>query len=92
LTGSAPSTSKSSHSVGLSWDASTSNVTGYFVYRSSKPSGPYSKLNGSPETSTSFSDTSVTDGLVYYYVVTSVNSGDIESTYSNQVSVTIPSN
>jgi hypothetical protein len=85
----APATS---HSVALAWDASTSSVVGYYVYRSSKPSGPYARVNSSATSSTSFSDSTVTAGQVYYYVVTAVNSSNIESTDSNQASVTIPSN
>lgn len=81
-----------SHSVALDWDASKSSVVGYYVYRSSKPSGPYARLNSSATTSTSYSDSTVSGGQVYYYVVTAVNSSNIESTDSNQVSVTVPSN
>jgi hypothetical protein len=93
LSGSSPSSSPdSAHSVALNWNASSSSVIGYYVYRGSKPSGPYSKLNGSPNSSTSYSDSSVSDGQVYYYVVTAVNSNHIESADSNQVSATIPSN
>ncbi|MGA8035654.1 MAG: choice-of-anchor D domain-containing protein [Candidatus Acidiferrales bacterium] len=94
LSGSAPASSpaSTSHSVALKWDASSSSVVGYYVYRGSKPSGPYSKLNTSPNSSTAYSDSSVTDGQVYYYVVTAVNSSNVESSDSNQVSVTIPSN
>lgn len=84
--------SPTSHSVALNWDRSTSTVLGYFVYRSSKPSGPYAKMNSSADSSTSYSDTTVADGQVYYYVVTAVDSSNIESSYSNQVSVTIPTN
>jgi hypothetical protein len=82
----------SQHTVALSWERSSSTVTGYFVYRSSKPSGPYTQLNSTPEANPSFSDGSVSNGQVYYYYVTAVNSSDIQSTDSNQVSVTIPSN
>jgi hypothetical protein len=85
-------TSSSQHSVALSWDASPSSVIGYYVYRSSKPSGPYARLNSSSTGSTSYADSTVTGGQVYYYVVTAVNSSNIESTDSNQVSATIPSN
>ena len=93
LTGTAAAASSSvQHSVALSWDASSSSVVGYYVYRSSKPSGPYARVNSSPTASTSFTDTTVTAGQVYYYVVTAVNSSNVESTDSNQTSVTIPSN
>ena len=92
LSGTGTTTSSTSHSVALNWDGSSSTVVGYFVYRSSKPSGPYAKMNPSADSSTSYSDTSVAGGQVYYYVVTAVDSSNIESSYSNQVSVTIPSN
>lgn len=93
LTGSGVTKSPAtSHSVALEWDASKSSVVGYYVYRSSKPSGPYARLNSSATTNTSYSDSTVSGGQVYYYVVTAVNSSNIESTDSNQVSATIPSN
>ena len=81
-----------SHTVALTWDRSVSTVTGYYVYRSSKPSGPYAKMDSTPDANTSFSDTTVAGGQVYYYVVTAVDSSNIESAFSNQVSVTIPTN
>jgi len=79
------------HSVGLAWDPSSSTVAGYFVYRSSKPSGPFAKLNTTPNGTTNFTDSNVKNGLMYFYYVTAVNSDGIESSDSNQISVTIPS-
>ena len=90
LTGTASSTPPTSHSVALAWDRSSSTVVGYFVYRSSTPSGPYAKVNSAADASLSYSDSTVANGQVYYYVVTAVDSSNIESAYSNQVSVTIP--
>jgi fibronectin type 3 domain-containing protein len=78
--------------VALSWERSSSTVSGYFVYRSTKPSGPYTQLNSAPEASPAYSDSSVSNGQVYYYYVTAVNSSDIQSADSNQVSVTVPAN
>ena len=80
------------HTVALTWERSSSTVTGYFVYRSSKPSGPYAQLNSTPESNLSYSDGTVSNGQVYYYYVTAVNSSNIQSADSNQVSVTVPSN
>jgi len=80
-----------SHSVSLSWRASTSTVIGYNIYRGTKSGGPYAPINGSPEASTNFADTSVTGGTTYYYVVTAVNSKGVESVYSNQAVATVPS-
>jgi hypothetical protein len=76
-------------SVSLSWD-NASQVVGYFVYRSSKSSGPYTKLNAQVDSATSYTDSSVTNGNTYYYVVTSVNAENVQSNYSKQISVTIP--
>jgi len=84
--------SGSQHSVALNWDASSGSVVGYYVYRSSKPSGPYARVNSSTTPNTNYSDSSVADGQTYYYVVTAVNSSNIESTDSNVASATIPSN
>jgi hypothetical protein len=80
------------HTVALTWQRSTSSVTGYFVYRGTKPSGPFAQLNSSPEASPSFSDNTVSSGQVYYYYVTAVDSSNIQSADSNEVSVTVPAN
>jgi fibronectin type 3 domain-containing protein len=77
-------------SVALNWDRSASQVVGYFVYRSSQPSGPYAKLNPQASPENSYTDSSIVSGQTYFYVVTSVNSENIESAYSGQASVTVP--
>jgi hypothetical protein len=78
------------HSATLTWTASPSVVVGYNVYRSSIPSGPYTKLNSAADASTTFADSSVLSGQTYYYVVTAVDSNNVESAYSNQVTAVIP--
>jgi Abnormal spindle-like microcephaly-assoc'd, ASPM-SPD-2-Hydin/CARDB len=80
------------HTVALTWERSTSSVTGYFVYRGSKPSGPFTQLNSTPEASPTYSDTTVSSSQIYYYYVTAVDSSNIQSADSNEVSVTIPAN
>jgi len=83
------------HIVDLSWGASTSlNISGYNIYRAvyTTSCGSYSKINGSsPDTATTYSDSSVADGKNYCYATTAVNSSNEESGYSNIVSnVQIP--
>jgi hypothetical protein len=80
------------HLVDLSWDVSTSaNILGYNVYRGRVVSGPYSKINaGGLVASTLYTDTSVTNGMTYYYVATVVDSSGRESAHSNQAQATIP--
>jgi len=80
------------HSVDLNWNASTSaNIVGYNVYRGQASSGPYSKINaGGPVASTLYSDTSVANGMTYFYAATVVDSSGRESAHSNQVQTAIP--
>jgi hypothetical protein len=78
------------HSVNLNWNPSTSQVTGYNVYRGSAAGGPYAKLNSTPDPSTAYTDSTVTSAHTYYYVTTAVNSSGTESSYSNQVQVAVP--
>jgi len=58
--------------VVLSWTASN-GATSYNVYRSTTNNGPYTTLVGSPN-GTSITDTGLTNGTTYYYVVAAVNS------------------
>jgi hypothetical protein len=80
------------HAATLYWDSSASSVNGYFVYRGTSSGGPYTaKLNSSPVTNTTYTDSSVQAGHSYYYVVTAVDADSTESAYSNEASATIPS-
>ena len=82
----------SSHTVSLSWVASTSpNVAGYSVYRGTTSGGPYTKLNSSLATGTSFVDGAVQAGQTYYYVVTAVDTSNNSSVYSNVAQAVVPS-
>ncbi len=47
-------------------------------------------MNGSFVGGLSYLDSSVQNGLTYYYVTTAVDSSGIESVYSNEVSAKIP--
>jgi hypothetical protein len=92
LSGSGIAASSSTHSVSLSWIASTSSgMAGYYVERGTVSGGPYQILNSSPETGTSYVDSTVQNGKEYFYVVVSVSTGGQESQPSGQVSATIPS-
>jgi Abnormal spindle-like microcephaly-assoc'd, ASPM-SPD-2-Hydin len=78
------------HKVSLTWNASTSKVIGYRVYRSETSGGSYNALNGTAITGLDYSDDTVASGSTYYYVVTSVDSSGSESVYSNQATAVIP--
>jgi len=81
------------HSVALTWIASTtSTVTGYNVYRSTVSGTGYAKINSSLVLAplVSYTDTSVLTGTTYYYVTTAVDSSSNESTNSNEATAIIP--
>jgi len=79
----------STHSVALSWNASSSqNISGYNVYRASYTTscGSFSKINNVLDTGTLYTDLSVTNGSAYCYATTAVDTSNVESGYSNIVS------
>ncbi len=47
-------------------------------------------MNSSPVTGTSYTDSNVTAGQTYFFVVTSVNSNNVESADSAQTTAVIP--
>jgi fibronectin type 3 domain-containing protein len=75
----------------MTWTSSTStNVSGYNVYRSTTSSGPYAKLNSSLLAGGSYTDSSIQSGQTYYYVSTAVDNTGAESAYSNQSQAIVP--
>jgi fibronectin type 3 domain-containing protein len=70
--------------VTLTWAASE-GATGYTVLRGATTGGPYTQIGTS--TSVAYTDTAVTNGTTYYYVVEATNSGGA-SAYSPEASAT----
>ncbi len=81
-------TASSSSQINLSWTGS-SGATSYSVFSSTTNGGPYSQV-ASGVASTSYSNTGLTAGTTYYYVVQACNS-DGCSGDSNQASATTQS-
>lgn len=71
--------------VDLSWNSVT-EATSYNIYRASTSGGQYTQI-ATGITETTCTDSDVTNGTTYYYVVTAVSS-DGESAYSNEASAT----
>ena len=78
------------HTVALSWTASTSTVSGYNVYRSTVSGSGYSRINSSLVPAVVYTDATVLNATTYYYVTTAVDASGNESGYSNEVPATIP--
>lgn len=80
-----------SHHVDLAWKASPSSIEGYYIYRATQSTGPFTKLNSQPQSGLTYTDNNVQAGTTYYYTVTAVDSNSAESNYSNEASATVPS-
>lgn len=77
--------------VTLSWTASTTAGVNYNIYRGTTSGGPYAtKVNATPVTGTSFTDTTVVSGQTYYYVARAVDGTGTESVNSNQAIAAVP--
>jgi hypothetical protein len=81
------------YEVNITWDAPASSsvpVAGYNVYRALSGSSSYVLLNSSVDTSTSYTDATVTDGSSYTYYVVSVDAEGSQSAPSNSFTISIP--
>lgn len=66
--------------VRLYWQASPEqNLQGYFVYRSDRENLGFSRIATVDANTTSYVDTTVTNGRTYYYQVSAVNQAQAES-------------
>ena len=75
--------------VSLSWTANIeTDLAGYNIYRSATMGEPYTKINTSPISGTTYTDSPLTNGTPYYYVVRAVDTSTNESDNSNEVSAT----
>jgi fibronectin type 3 domain-containing protein len=64
-------------------------VAGYNIYRAIS-GGSLALVNSSPDSSTTYVDSTVVSGTTYNYVVKSVDSSGVESVASNEVTEAIP--
>jgi fibronectin type 3 domain-containing protein len=78
------------HSVDIAWDAATPAPSGYNVYRATQSGGPFAKLNAAPLTVLIFTDSTVSSGTTYFYIVTSIAPDGTESGFSNQATAVVP--
>lgn len=78
-------------SVTLAWTASTSNnVIGYNVFRGTTAGGPYTKIASLSAANIGYTDITVVSGTTYYYVVTAVGPGNVQSVNSNEAVAVVP--
>jgi kumamolisin len=80
-------TAAGSMQINLSWTAST-GATGYNILRGTKNGGPYSSAGTS--SSPSFSNTGLSGGTAYYYVVQATNAGGASANSAVATATTAP--
>ena len=71
--------------IDLAWISSSADS--YSVHRSTAPGGPYERV-ASGLLTPAYSDTSVSGGVAYYYVVTAISDPNCESSFSNEATAT----
>jgi hypothetical protein len=81
---------RKTHTVRLTWKASSSQVAGYNVYRSMTPGDNYVRINTSLVQQLTYTDNAVDSGVTYYYVARAVDGRGYESVNSNETSAAIP--
>ncbi len=65
------------------------DIAGYNLYRSETSGGPYEKVNDTLIVDTTYIDSSITQGVTYYYRVTAQIKAFAESRLSNEASVQV---
>ena len=83
--GSLNASAGSSSVINLTWNDNSNNETGFKVERSIDSLSGYSLIQTLPANTTAYSDTGLTDGTKFYYMVYAYNSGG-NSNYSNVAS------
>jgi hypothetical protein len=79
----------SSSQIDLSWTDNSSNESGFYIERSSNPTGPFTQISTTTASVTNFSDTGLSSGTTYYHRVRAyVPAG--ASAYSNVATTTTP--
>ena len=78
------------HSVTLTWKASSTKNVRYNVYRGPRSGYHPDKMNDTPIDGSTFTDTKVESGKQYFYVTRAVDRHNQESGDSNETSATIP--
>jgi hypothetical protein len=70
--------------IKLQWNASTSTVAGYNIYRGTASGGPYSKVNPAPIAALTYTDSADHSSPQLFYVATAVDVSGNESVNSNE--------
>ncbi len=86
--------SGSNGSVTISWSAVTTNsdgstisdLLGYEIYRATSEGSPFTQINTSDITGTSYTDSGLSNGTTYYYKVTAADTGGLESSMTGAYS------
>ena len=83
-----------SHSVSLAWTPATQpsgiTIASWNVLRGTTTGGPYTQIANMPVATTAYTDSSVSSGQTYFYVVQTVDTSGGVSANSSEVQAVIP--
>jgi fibronectin type 3 domain-containing protein len=86
-----PSPAPTKGTATLSWDASEgSNLAGHKIYQATAPGTYGAPIATVPMNVTNYTVTGLESGTTYFFTVTVYKSNGAESSFSNEVSKTIP--
>jgi hypothetical protein len=78
--------------ITISWEENTEgDLLGYNLYRSTTPATGYEKVNASLIRGTSYQDEAVLGDMIYYYVLSAVDTASLESRLSAEASTALGS-
>ena len=83
-------TAAPARSATVSWASGDPAAVAYLVFRSDVSGGPYVPLTTSLLTELSYTDSTVSSGSTYFYVVTELDAAGDESPFSSEVLATVP--
>jgi outer membrane protein assembly factor BamB len=70
--------------LNLTWNENTEdNLAGYHIYRSFSPGGEFTRITQEPVTTTNYTDSPLSNGLLHFYYVVAVDTEDRISAPSN---------
>lgn len=75
----------------VSWTAPTGSdaAVGYFIYRATVSTGPFTQIDTTEDTSTSYLDTTIAANTTYYYYAVAVDASGNQSAPSNTATLAV---
>jgi len=86
-----PMLAQTQHGGLISWTAPTGSdaAVGYFVYRATSASGPFTQIDTTEDATTTYLDTTIAANTTYYYYAVAVDASGNQSAPSNTATLAV---